>query len=129
MDQLSECYAGNPQLLTQAAALIYDLFGGDAQLFAEENIFFLGEIGDRLYRQLQGLSPLERNLLQKLADVQTPLSRQSLWQALPPDSDKSAFLLALRSLQNTSLIMREENQIGLPDLVGKFLQEHRLAYA
>ena len=126
LGRLGQKYVGNPQLLTQAAILIHDLFGGDAHLFAEENLFFLGEIGAGLHSQLQALAPLERSLLQKLADSPISLSRQSLWESLDPCPEKSAFLVALRSLQNTFLVRRDEEQIGLPQLLAHFLQEHRL---
>lgn len=128
LGQICSRYAGNPLLLTQAAELIHGLFNGDQSAFVQEDIFFLGEIGERLYRQLHALSPIETGVLKTLADVDAPLTREALWQQMTTTPDRSAYLLALRSLQNAFLIRTTQNLIHLPELLAHFFQEQRLSY-
>lgn len=119
-------YAGNPLLLTQAAEITYDLFDGDLDAFAQEKLFFLGEIGTRLYGQMAARSPLELRLLQRLAEAQEPLDRWALWEMLEPTPSRSDYLLALRSLLNAFLIRQKNQNLYLPEMAFQFLNAHQL---
>lgn len=129
LGQLCETYTGDPLLLTQAANLIHALFDGDVAAFHREKLYFLGEIGIRLYHYLHKLSPQETRLLRCLAEARTPCNRQTLWNAMQSEFDRSTFFLTLRSLQNLFLIRIDKESIGLPPLLLLYFQEHKLLSA
>lgn len=126
LGQLCQRYAGNPLVLIQASNLIHDLFEGDVTAFLQENLYFLGEIGLQLHQYLDRLTPHEARLLHFLASSGNLLNRQTLWQAVEPEWDRAAFLLALHTLQSAFLIRVDKESIALPPLLYSYFQEHRL---
>jgi DNA-binding SARP family transcriptional activator len=122
--QLHHRYAGSPLLLNRAANLIYELFGGDVAAFLQEGLFFLGDIGAALAQPLAQLSPLERQVLQQLAQADQPLARQTLWERLTPPPAKPAYFQALQNLQRAFLLQPTGIQVGLPALLVAYLVEH-----
>lgn len=124
--QLHHCYAGNPLLLIQAANLIHELFGGDAAAFLQEGICFLGDIGAALTQQLAQLTPLEQQVVQRLAQVGRPCHRQALYTDLAPFPTKAAYFQALQHLQRASLVQATDDQVELPALLMAYLAEHTL---
>ena len=125
--QLHQRYIGNPLLSSRAANLIYELFGGDVAAFLQEGFFFLGDIGAALTQQLAQLSPLERQVLEQLAQADQPLARQALWATLTPPPAKRDYFHALQSLQRAFLIQQGGIQIKLPTLLAAYLTEHALS--
>jgi predicted ATPase len=121
--QLHQRYAGNPLLLSRAANLIYDLFDGDVAAFLEEEIFSLGDIGAVPAAQLAQLSPLERQVLQAIAQAKRPLYRELLWQTLTPLPSKQHYFRALQVLQRLFLIRQADAQIQLSDLLSSYILE------
>ncbi len=124
--QFHHRYAGNPQWLNRAANLIYELFGGTAAAFLQEELFFLGDIGAALTQQLAQLSPLEQQVLQQLAQVEQPFTRQTLWATLTPSPPKSAYFHALQNLQRAFLLQQIGAQVKLPALLVAYLAEHAM---
>lgn len=129
LEQFYDHYAGNPLLTTQAANLVHELFAGEPAAFVQEKLFFLDEISHRLHSQFMAHSPLERKLLHILAEADEALTRASLWQCVQPAPERSAFLLALRSLRNSSLLDQQGENFRLPAVLVAFLREHRAARA
>jgi DNA-binding SARP family transcriptional activator len=121
--KLHQRYAGNPLLLSRAANLIYDLFGGDVAAFLEEEVFFLGDIGAVPAAQLAQLSPLERRVIQAIAQAERPLYREQLWQTLTPLPSKQQYFQALQNLQRLFLIRQADAQIQLSDLLLSYILE------
>ena len=121
--QLHHRYAGSPHLLGRTANLIHELFDGDGSAFLQEGLYFLGDIGTTLWQLWHQLSPLEQQLLQRLAQAEQPLSRQSLWLTLMPSPAKSDYYHALQQLQRIFLIQQTEIQIKLSELFAAYLVE------
>ncbi len=121
--QLHHCYAGSPYLLARTANLIHELFDGDGATFLQEGLYFLGDIGATLWQLWHQLSPLEQQLLQRLARAEQPLSRQGLWLTLLPPPAKGDYYHALQHLQRTFLIQQTEIQIKLSELFAAYLIE------
>ena len=126
--QLHHRYAGNPLLLTQAANLIQELFGGDVEAFLQEGLGFLGDIGVALAQQLAHLSPLEQQMLHRLAQAGQPLCRQTLYAQLAPSPAKAEYFQALQQLQRAFLLQQTGNQVALPPLLVTYLAEHTFTH-
>jgi len=124
--QLHHRYAGSPLWLNNAANLIYELFGGDGSAFLQEGSLFLGDIGATLAKQLARLSPLERQVLQCLAQTAQPVDRQTLWAQLTPLPAKRDYFQALQSLQRAFLLQQSGVQVKLSDILAAYLAEHAL---
>jgi len=121
--QLHEHYSGNPRLLSQAADLIHNLFEGDASAFAQEDIYFLGDIGATCAEQLAHLSSLELQLLLRLVAAKQSFSRQMLWEELPTTIAKQEFYYALGNLCRAHLILQEEGKFKPASLPTAYLAE------
>jgi DNA-binding SARP family transcriptional activator len=124
--QLHRFYAGNPLLLTQAANLICELFGGSVATFLQEGLYFLGDIGAVLTQQLATLAPLEQQVLQRLAQAGQPIDRQSLYAKLTPAPAKRDYFRVLQRLQRTFLLQQNNNLVELPAQLMAYLTEHTL---
>lgn len=120
---LYEWYAGNPQILSQAADLIHELFDGDVAAFLQEEVHFLALIGESLAHQISELSPLAQQLLLVLAGAHQPLSRQALWTQRPAEPSKEAYYNALRELQRAHFVHQTGGQFTAATLPAAFLQE------
>jgi DNA-binding SARP family transcriptional activator len=118
---LYQRYVGNPLLLTQAANLIHELFGGDGAAFAKENLYFGGDIDAVLVQQIALLSPLEQQILYHLAQAAHPLDHQTLWAQLTPLPAKRAYFYALQRLQRTFFLQMSETQITVAPLFAAYL--------
>lgn len=124
--QLHHRYAGSPHLLARTANLIHELFDSDGAAFLQEGLYFLGDIGAMLRQLWSQLSPLEQQLLQRLAQAEQPLSRQTLWLSLLPLPAKGDYYHALQHLQRTFLIQQTEIQVKLSELFTAYLAEQAL---
>ncbi|MEZ4868127.1 MAG: BTAD domain-containing putative transcriptional regulator [Caldilineaceae bacterium] len=123
--QLHQHYAGHPQLLSEAADLIYDLFDGDVNTFLAEEVYFMGNIGKTLAQQVAQCSPMERQVLQVLAEMGQALCRQQIWQQLSVAINKQECYQALRNLQHAYLLEQEEGQFKLPHVLARYLAERQ----
>ena len=127
--QLHHRYTGSPQWLSNAANLIYELFGGDVAAFLQEGSLFVGDIGAALAHQLAQLSLLERQVLQQLAQADQPLTRQTLWATLTAPLAKPVYFHALQNLQRAFLIQQTDTQVKLATPLAAYLAEHALSLA
>lgn len=125
--QLHHHYAGNPQMLNQAANLIHECFGGDSKAFVEQGVYFLGDIGIALAQQVTKLLPLEQQILYTLGQAKQPLTRQTLWLQLTPPPAKRAYFHAMQRLQRTSLLQFINEQIKVTVPLPSYLCERDLA--
>ena len=114
--QLHQRYAGNPRLLNQATNLIYEFFGGDVAAFLREELFFLGDIGAALTKQLVHLTPLAQQVLHSLAQAGRPLCRQTLYEQLNPSQAKRNYFQALQHLQRAFLLQQTDTHIEHPQI-------------
>ncbi len=122
-EQLHQHYAGNPLLLCQSANLLHELFGGDVDAFLQEELFFMGDIGSALTRQLARLTPLERQVLQQLAQAEQPLSRQALYVQLPSAPSKPEYFQALQNLHRSFLLRQAGDHVALLSVLKTYLIE------
>ncbi|MEZ4663360.1 MAG: NB-ARC domain-containing protein [Caldilineaceae bacterium] len=121
--RLHQKYAGNPRLLHKAAHLIHDLFDGDVAAFVQEALYFLGDLGTTMNAQFAHLSSLELQIMQVLLETEQPLSRQTLWEHLPPPVYKEAYYCALRNLLRTHIVEQKYAHFQLAALPSVYLAE------
>lgn len=129
--QLQQRYMGNPLLLNEAVNLVYTLFEGDVEAFLEEDSAFLGSIGMTLRQQIALLSPLERQIIQTLANAGRAVDRQGLLEmlkredlTLPPS--RHDYFHALQNLRRSYLIQQKDARIKLDALFSAYLVEYDL---
>ncbi|HRW04910.1 MAG TPA: bacterial transcriptional activator domain-containing protein [Caldilineaceae bacterium] len=123
LQNLHQQYAGSPGLLSQAAELIHSIFDGDVVAFAQEEIYFVGDIGSTIADQVVHLSALECQVLRALATAVQPLLRQTLWATLPQPMSKQAYYEALQRLQRAHLIQQTEGHFRIAPLLATYLAE------
>lgn len=122
--QLHWGYSGNPFLLHRAANLIEELFGGAIVSFLEEGLYFLGDIGEIVAKQLAQLPQLEIQILYRLAQADQPLQPQDLWASLASLPSKAHFYLALQLLQRAFYLEQQENHLSISTPIATYLLEH-----
>ncbi|MCB0126934.1 MAG: hypothetical protein KDE58_31960, partial [Caldilineaceae bacterium] len=123
LQTLHQQYAGSPGLLSQAVELIHSLFDGDVGAFAQEEIYFVGNIGSTIADQIAHLSALECQVLHALVTAVQPLLRQTLWANLPQPMNKQAYYEALQRLQRAHLIQQIEGHFSVAPLLATYLAE------
>jgi transcriptional regulator with XRE-family HTH domain len=107
-DRFVARYSGNPQALKMAAALVCDLFGGDLMAFLHEGPVTPLSLQHMLEQQLQRLSPLELDIMYRLAFERKPVALEVLSAVLFTGSSKRELLAALQALHRRCLLERRE---------------------
>ena len=105
--QLVKRYGGNPLALKIIAATIQDFFAGKIADFLElleESSFISDDIYRLLQQQFKRLSSLEKRIMYWLAINREPVALTDLQSDLIDSQSISELTLALRDLQNRSLI-------------------------
>jgi len=112
--QLIQAYSGNPLALKMISAAVRDYFDGDIAsflAFSQEDSLLFGDIRQLLVRQINRLTPIEKDIMYWLAINREPLA----WQTLQADLEKTVslnkILQAIDSLERRSLIERDRSTI------------------
>ena len=121
-------YSGNPLALKLVADTVQELFGGDIESFLAEESLIFDDVRKILAQQFDRLTELEQTILLWLAIEREAVDAQTLRRNLV-QAPGHAFLEALRSLQNRSLIERQRDGLGLQNVVTEFLTERLVAAA
>lgn len=122
--QLTTRYGGNPLALKIVASAIRDFFNGDLGQFLQviqQESFILDDIRDLIARQFERLPALEQSLMYWLAINREPITLQTLQDDLfdpPPMGD---LLQALASLQQRSLIEKQDNTFTQQPVVMEYV--------
>ncbi|MGI0491625.1 NB-ARC domain-containing protein [Alkalinema pantanalense CENA528] len=122
---LIQLYRGNPLALNMMASLIQDLCQGSATAFLKMNTIVVHQLDNVLVERLQCLSETELQVLQTLARVGQPISRESLQEKLGSVSG-SQLLEILLSLEQRCLleILSEETVLfALAPIVQKYISQ------
>lgn|GEM_PF-1020214 len=100
-------YAGNPLWLQIVSTIIADLFEGSVSEFLKYDTLLLSEeLKDILSKQIYRLSPLEKDVLSRLANEDEPVAISKLLENI--QFSNSDFLNAIQSLRRRSLIEKQE---------------------
>ena len=112
--QLIQAYSGHPLALKMIAAAVRDYFDGDISSFlalAQEDSLVFGDIRQLLVRQINRLTPLEKDLMYWLAINREPVAWQTLQADLVDTVPLNKILQAVDSLERRSLIERHRSSI------------------
>ncbi|KAM3108457.1 WD40 domain-containing protein [Phormidesmis sp. 146-33] len=101
---LVEHYGGNPLALKIVATTIQELFEGDIAAFLEHSTIVFGDIADLLAQQFDRLSAIEQQVMYWLAINREGVSLAELRQDTMPVIAQRAFLEAMESLHQRSLV-------------------------
>lgn len=113
-------YSGNPLALKLVAETIVDFFAGDIDLFLREETLIFDDIRHVLDQHFARLTPLERAIILWLAIEREECTLQTLHSNLWPPPAKRELLEALRSLQQRSLLEKNDNGLALQNVVMEY---------
>ena len=119
---LNAHYGGNPLALEIIATTIQELFAGNVEAFLEQGKKILGEIGDLLERQLDRLSPREREILDWLAIRGEPVSVKQLAAEIVL-SESGQLLDSLSLLRGRSLIETVGDRFTVQPIVREYITD------
>jgi hypothetical protein len=120
---LIQLYRGNPLALNMITGLIQDLCQGSATTFLKMNTIVVHQLDSLLAERIHSLSALEKSVLQALAQVDRPISREWLQETLGLTSS-SEILEVLLSLERRCLLeilSAETVQFALAPVVQKYI--------
>jgi hypothetical protein len=100
---LIQLYRGNPLALNMIAGLIQEICQGSATAFLKMNTIVVHQLDNVIAERMRYLSPLELDLLQRLAQQAQPVSQDWIQNELPQLS-QSQVLEILLSLERRSLL-------------------------
>ncbi|NJM98818.1 MAG: hypothetical protein HC800_18165 [Phormidesmis sp. RL_2_1] len=112
--QLIQAYSGNPLALKMIAAAVRDYFDGSIASFlalAQEESLIFGDIKQLLVRQINRLTPLEKDIMYWLAINREPIAWQTLQSDLVKTVPLNKVLQAIDSLERRSLLEKDRSQI------------------
>lgn len=120
---LVQQYSGNPLALQIVSRTILDLYNGDIDAFTKEGFPIFDDIRTVLDQQFERLSELERELLIWLAIEREPVTAPALRPNLVDQGSQRAFLEALRSLQQRSLLEKSGDGFTLQNVVIEYVTD------
>lgn len=121
--EVYEYYAGNPLALKIFASTVQELAGDNLtqlQSYLKQGQLKLQEVKDLLAKQLNRLTAIEQQIIQRLAKNQAPVSLYQLEVEVLPEKSTEQLLLALQSLQRRGLIEQSGNQLLLSQMVMEY---------
>lgn len=123
--RLVTIYRGNPLMLNIVSTSIQDLFGGDVGAFLQQSpTYVTRDLSRFLQQQLDRLSPVEQQIMYKLAQAQEPITLVELQEALRPTSSCDVFE-ALEALIKRSLVERSTAQgFTLQPVIAEYLRRN-----
>lgn len=123
--KLVEIYRGNPLVLNIVSTSIQDLFGGDVDAFLQQSpTYVTRDLSRFLQQQLARLSPVEQQILYKLAQLQEPMTLVELQESLRSTSPYDVFE-ALEGLIKRSLVERSTGQgFSLQPVIAEYLRRN-----
>jgi WD40 repeat protein/transcriptional regulator with XRE-family HTH domain len=110
--RLVERYGGNGLALKIVSETIRQVYDGAVGAFLEDAIATYGTVFGGIRRlldaQAQRLSPIERDLLTRMAVEREPVNLAELSRAMPPSAGRNTLIEAVENLRRRSLVERGE---------------------
>jgi NACHT domain len=103
-NQLVNYYSGNPQILNMVAKTIQHLFDGSITDFLSHNVLIFDDLREWLDQHIKGVSNYEQEVINALANQNTPLSLSDLQRHTSPAFSRRDLLESLKSLNAKSII-------------------------
>lgn len=122
--QIVHRYSGNPLALKTAAGVIRDLFDRDVKEFLSQDTLIFSEMANLLNQQLDRLSSLEWQVMDRLIVYREGVSLEQLHNDLHHSVSQPQLIEALKALKWRSLLETAMSQYKLPHLVSTHLAKH-----
>lgn len=123
LQEIIRRYQGNPLGINVAAGAIKEDYGGNIELFLEQNKIVFGRIEDELNKQFQKLSPTEKSLMYWLALNREPITISNLKENLLLDIKTSQVNSVINSLCDRILLQITENGYTLQNVVMEYITQ------
>ncbi|MBD3883439.1 hypothetical protein IFO70_16855 [Phormidium tenue FACHB-886] len=123
IQQLVQCYEGNPLALKMIATSIQTLMGGSLTDFFQQGVTVFNGIRRLLDQQIDRLSDLELQIMAWLAINREPVSLKTLQADLTPAPTTATLLEALESLQWRSLIEQATLRFTQQPVIMEYMTE------
>ena len=121
LDQLLECYAGNPYALRVISKTIKDLFNGDLVEFLEQGEIIYGDIRSLLDQQFSRLSEAEKLTINYLACEPNEFSLETLRERIYALKSHPPLLEIIESLYNRSFVNKQGTGFRLHPLLKAYI--------
>lgn len=121
LQNLIECYAGNPLALKIVATNIQELFAGNISKFLAEGATVFDNIRDLLEQQFKRLSVLEVQIMYWLAINREWTTVSELEKDITPPVSRAELLSALGSLGRRSLIEKQADGFSQLSVVMQYV--------
>ncbi|MEG3437424.1 helix-turn-helix transcriptional regulator [Pannus brasiliensis CCIBt3594] len=122
-ERLITYYGGNPLMLEIVAATIERLFNSNLTEFFDNGTPIFDEIRELLDRQFDGLSPIEKTVIEVLAKQDSPLEFTELRSRVSPKISTTVLLALLKSMKARSLLEKTTKFFSLPPLLKDYRRE------
>ncbi|MBV8882417.1 MAG: NACHT domain-containing protein [Chroococcidiopsidaceae cyanobacterium CP_BM_RX_35] len=126
--QLVQCYAGNPLALKISATTIESLYDGNVSKFLQQGTIVFGDIWELLDQQFNRLSDLEKQVMYRMAANPNCITLQELQESILPKVSNRELIEALESLQQRSLIERQQTLFIQHPIIREYIAESPLSY-
>ncbi|MBV9388482.1 MAG: AAA family ATPase [Chroococcidiopsidaceae cyanobacterium CP_BM_ER_R8_30] len=123
IDQLVQCYAGNPLALKISATTIQSVYDGNVSKFLQQGTIVFGDIWDLLDQQFNRLSDIEKQVMYRLAANRNCLTLQELQKDISPKVSNRELLEALEFLQQRSLVERQQTLFIPHPVIREYIAE------
>lgn len=133
--ELGRRYSGHPLALMLVSRSIAEFYGGDIDLFLEQEPDLFSDIQELLTGHVSRITESELSILYWLAIEREPTSTQTLRENVVLSTEQSQLMASLRSLQRRSLIENHPDpntrlaRFTLQNVVTEFLTERILQEA
>ena len=125
-ETLIQAYSGNPLALKMIAAAVRDYFDGslsDFLLALQQDSLVLGDVKQLLVRQVERLTPLEKEIMYWLAVNREPVAWQTIKADLARKVPLNEILQAIDSLERRSLLEKKRSRITQQAVIMDYFTE------
>ncbi|MGB7084594.1 MAG: NB-ARC domain-containing protein, partial [Phormidesmis sp.] len=129
-EHLIEAYNGNPLALKMIATAVRDYFDGSIASFlalSQEESLIFGDIKQLLVRQINRLTPLEKDIMYWLAINREPIAWQTLQSDLVKTVPLNKILQAIDSLERRYLLERDRSKITQQTVIMDYFTSELIA--
>ena len=128
--RLIRAYSGNPLALKMIAAAVRDYFDGSLSDFlvaVQQDSLILGDVKQLLVRQIDRLTPLEKEVMYWLAINREPVAWQTLQSDIVKTVPLNELLQAIDSLERRSLLEKNKSRITQQAVIMDYFTEEIIA--
>jgi hypothetical protein len=127
MNYLTNCYGGNPFILSSLASIVKELSGGnvaDCLFYLKPKSFFFSEVEALLHQQLLHLDPVEKELMGYFVAFSGSMTLPQLLESQYHGVPKHLLTAGLQSLLRRSLIEQQSQSWFVQPYILNYFEEY-----